>query len=123
MAEYRKNSLSIAVRIKDGKVTALKKPADFNTGLMPIKTDDDARTAAAAIVSLQPAGELGPQRIEAKDVQVPRDKGWTCICRVGAVFGGEARVTFDNEGRCTSVTMPRVMLPRQNARQGAGDLA
>jgi hypothetical protein len=115
LAEYRKNSLSIAVLIKDGKVTVLKKPADFNTGLMPIKTDEDARTAAAAIVSLLPAGELGPQRIEARNVKVTRDKGWTCTCRVGTTFGGEARVTFDDEGRCTSVTMPRVMLPRPPA--------
>jgi hypothetical protein len=116
LAEYRKNSLSIAVLIKDGKVTALKKPADFNTGLMPVKTDEDARTAAAAIVSLLPAGELGPQRIDPRNVKVTRDKGWTCTCRVGAgFFGGEARVTFDDEGRCTSVTMPRVILPRPPA--------
>jgi hypothetical protein len=112
LAEYRKNSLSIAVLIKDDKVTALKKPADFNAGLMPIKTDEDARTAAAAIMSLQRAGELGPQRIEAKNVKVTQEKGWTCTCRVGTVFGGDARVTFDDAGRCTSVTMPQVMLPR-----------
>ena len=113
--EYRRNSLSIAVLIKDGKVTPLKKPADFNTGLVPVKTDEDARTAAAAIVSLLPAGELGPQRIEPRNVKVTRDKGWTCTCRVGTAFGGEARVTFDEDGRCTSVTMPRVMLPRPPA--------
>jgi hypothetical protein len=107
MAEYRKNSLSIAVLIKDGKVTALKTPADFNTGLMPIRTDDDARTAAAAIVSLLPAGELGPQPIDGKNIKVAHDKGWTCTCRIGTVFGGDARVTFDEAGRCTSVTMPR----------------
>jgi hypothetical protein len=116
MAEYRKNSLSIAVLIKDGKVTALKRPADFNTGLMPIKTDEDARTAAAAILSLLPAGEVGPQRIEAKNVKVTRDKGWSCTCRVGtALSGADARVTFDEGGHCTSVTVPRVMLPRPPA--------
>ena len=31
---------------------------------------------------------------------------------VDCVVGGDARVTFDDDGRCTSVTMPRVMLPR-----------
>ncbi len=119
LAEYRKNSLSIAVLIKDGKVTLLKKPADFNTGLMAIKADEDARTAAAAILSLLPAGEVGPQRIEARNVKVTQDKGWTCTCRVGTVIGGEARVTFDEDGRCTSVTMPRLMLPRPpSARPG-----
>jgi hypothetical protein len=120
MAEYRKNSLSIAVLIKDGKVTSLSKPADFNTGLMPIKTDDDARTAAAAIMSLSPAGELGFLRVEAKNVKVTRDKdkGWTCTSQVGPptpIFGGEARVTFNEEGRCTSVTMPRLIMPRPPA--------
>jgi hypothetical protein len=116
LAEYRKNSLSIAVLIKDGKVTVLSKPADFNTGLLPIKTDEDARTAAAAILSLSPAGELGPQRVEAKNVKVTHDKGWICTSRVGTgIVGGEARVTFDEEGRCTSVTMPRLMLPRPPA--------
>jgi hypothetical protein len=117
MEEYRKNSLSIAVLINDGKVTALTKPADFNTGLLPIKTDEDARTAAAAIMSLQPAGEIGPQRVEPKNVKVMKDKGWTCTCRLGGgiLGGGEARVTFDDEGRCTSVTMPRLMLPRPPA--------
>jgi hypothetical protein len=111
-ADYRKNSLSIAVLIKDDKVTALKKPADFNTGLMAIKNDEDARTAAAAIMSLLPSGEVGPQRIEAKNIKVTRDKGWTCMCRVGTFVSGDARVTFDDDGRCTSVTMPRLMLPR-----------
>jgi hypothetical protein len=120
MAEYRRNSLSIAVLIKDGKVTVLKNPADFNTGLMPIKTEEDARTAAAAIASLLPAGEIGPQSVEAKIVKATQDKGWTCTCRVGTGFlGGEARVTFDEEGHCTSVTMPRLMRPRPpSARPG-----
>jgi hypothetical protein len=120
LAEYRKNSLSIAVLIKDGKVTALKKPADFNTGLMAIKTDEDAATAAAAIMSLVPAGEVGPRAIEAKNVKVARDKGWTCTFRVGVGGGlgsGDARVTFDEEGRCTLVSMPNVILPRPPAPQ------
>jgi hypothetical protein len=113
LAEYQKNSLSIAVLIKDGKVTVLKKPEDFNTGLRPIKTEEDARIAAAAIVSLLPAGELGPNVMDANNVKATQEKGWVCTCRVGrGAVSGEATVTFDDNGRCTSIIMPGVMLPR-----------
>jgi hypothetical protein len=81
--------------------------------------NEDARIAAAAIISLLPAGEMGPQGFEAKDVKTTQDKGWTCTCRIHAVFPGEARVTFDANGRCTSITMPNIRLPRPpSARPG-----
>jgi hypothetical protein len=99
--------------IKDGKLTVLKTPDDFNTGLLAIKTEEDARIAAAAIVSLLPAGEIGPQNIDARNVKATEDKGWICTCRVGSgASSGEASITFDDKGRCTGISMPRVMLPR-----------
>jgi hypothetical protein len=100
---YHLHSLRITVFIVNGKVTALKTPEDFNAGLMPIKTDDDARIAAAAILSLPDGGLLPPGRVEAKEVAVGKgDKGWTCT--VNRPQGIRGFVNFDSNGKCVAVT-------------------
>lgn len=100
---YQPHSLRITVFISNGKVTALKNPEDYNAGLMPVKTDEDARIAAAAILSLPDAGIVSPGRVEAREVTVGKsDKGWTCV--VNRPKGIRGYVSFDSNGKCTAVT-------------------
>lgn len=118
-AAYEKHSLRIVVAIQDGKVIPLKKTEDYNARLMPIKSEDDARIAAAAILSLQFRQQLnfshGPTPVAAKDVKaVKNEKGWSCTMPLhypGGLGGprdgwrGEGVVGFDAGGKVTKVTM------------------
>jgi hypothetical protein len=99
---YRPHSLRITVFIVNGKVTALKGPKDYNVGLMPIKKDDDARIAAAAILSLPDAGIVPPGRVEAREITVGKnDKGWICVVNRPNGFTGHVR--FDVNGKCVAI--------------------
>lgn len=102
MEDYEKNSLRITMGINDkGFARAFKTPADFNVGLRPVTTDAAAKVAAAAILSLIDADEIGPSALSADDVSVMKSgDGW--ICRVAQTKGIKGTVTFDGNGRCTS---------------------
>ena len=102
--DIRTNYLSLAVRVDDkGRVAPLLKPQDFNAGLMKVAGDEDARTAAAAILSLLGSGQNGPAVVEANEVGVTKgDKGWSC--RVDRKEAFEGTVTFDADGRCRGVS-------------------
>jgi hypothetical protein len=110
LADYKKRSLRIAVLIHDGKVTPLTGPAAFNTGLMPVKTEADARVAAAAILSLQQGPDVcgPPAAVRPKDVQVRRTgSGWSCTLPLhfnagfAGEWGGQGIVVFDDAGLVT----------------------
>lgn len=104
MQEYQKHSLRITVGI-DSKQHAetFRTAEDFNLGLMPVKTDDDARIAAAAILSLMGDDQVHPGAISAREVSVTRTQsGWTCLVTRSRAFDG--KVIFDSSGRCTSAT-------------------
>jgi hypothetical protein len=104
MEEYQKHSLRITVGI-DNKQRAVtfQTAQDFNVGLMPVKTDDDARIAAAAILSLIGNDQAHPGVISAREVRVTRmQSGWTCLVTREKGFDGTAM--FDPSGRCTSAT-------------------
>ena len=60
----RAGQISAMLRIgKDGTVTQLSAPQDYNDGLMKIGAADDAKTAAAAVMSLT-FGPFGPMPVE-----------------------------------------------------------
>jgi hypothetical protein len=104
MQEYQKHSLRITVGI-DNKQHAdtFRTAQDFNLGLMPVKTDDDARIAAAAILSLMGDDQVHPGAIGAREVSVTRTQsGWTCLVTRSRAFDG--KVIFDSSGRCMSAT-------------------
>lgn len=104
MEEYQKHSLRITVGI-DSKQHAdtFRTAQDFNLGLMPVKTDDDARIAAAAILSLIGDDQVHPGAISAREVSVTRTQsGWACLVTRSRAFDG--KVIFDSNGRCTSAT-------------------
>ena len=104
MQEYQKHSLRITVGI-DNKQHAdtFRTAQDFNLGLMSIKTDDDARVAAAAILSLMGDDQVHPGVISAREISVTRTaSGWTCLVSRNRAFDG--KVIFDLNGLCTSAT-------------------
>jgi hypothetical protein len=69
--EIGKNYLSLTVRVDEKlHVSPLGKPESYNAGLMKVANDDDARTAAGAILSLHASGRNAPDVIEAKEVTV-----------------------------------------------------
>jgi hypothetical protein len=104
VVEFRKTYISLTARVdEDGKVVPLAKPDDFNDGLMKVASDDDARTAAAAVLSLWGEDRVGPGAVDPKDVMVTKtDKGWSCMVQRRNAFQG--MVTFDADGQCTAVS-------------------
>jgi hypothetical protein len=102
--EFQKNAISLTVAIEDkDKISPLSKPADFSPGLMKVKTDADAKTAAAAILSLYGSGRVSPGIVAAKEVTVTKnDMGWSC--RVVKKLAFQGTVTFDAKGKCVSVS-------------------
>ena len=105
----RAEQASAMLRIdKEGKVEQLSAPQDYSAGLMKIGTADDAKTAAAAAMSLT-FGPFGPVPVEAKEVEAkPDGKGWSCTAAVGQTGPrGQPHVfhvNFDANGHCTEAT-------------------
>lgn len=104
MQEYQKQSLRMTLGINDkGFANAYRTPADFNVGLRPVQSADQAKVAAAAILSLMDADHIGPGAIPAEEVTVTKtDNGWSC--RVEQPRGIKGLVTFDEAGRCTGAS-------------------
>lgn len=102
--DIRTNYVSLAVRIDEkGRVVPLLKPQDYDGGLSKVAGDEDARTAAAAILSLHGCNHVARAAVDSKDVAVKKtDKGWSCSYRGKGPFRGT--VTFDAEGKCTATS-------------------
>ncbi len=98
LEDHRKNYVSLTVCIDEqGKLTPLVKAEDYNAGLMPVKTDDDAKVAAAAILSLIGADQVAPGPLSAKAFMVKKtDNGWFCSVAVKNQFTGG--VIFAKDG-------------------------
>jgi hypothetical protein len=103
MDEYQNQFISMTIKIDEQETMApLYEAVDYNQGLMRVATDDDARIAAAAILSLYSSERVGPGIVSAKEVTVTRsDEGWSCSVFRENAFRGE--VVFDKEGKCVSV--------------------
>jgi hypothetical protein len=104
MEEHQKQFVSLTVRIDEqGRLTPLYKAEDYNLGMTPVTTDDDARICAAAILSLYCSDIIRPEIVTAKEVAVTRtEKGWSCSVFRENAFRGE--VVFDKDGKCVSMT-------------------
>jgi hypothetical protein len=103
--EYQKTrSLRLVIAFDaDGKITRYQNGSDFNTGLMAVKSDDDARTAAAAVLAIASCTQVGPGPVDPKEVTVRKDdQGWTCTISKKMAFDGE--VKFDAEGKVTAAS-------------------
>ena len=102
--DIRKNHISLTAAVdEEGNVVPLLKPADFDGGLMKVRSGEDARTAAAAILSLFGSGQNGPGAVEAREVSVTKGKeGWECEVHRKDAFQG--RVAFDASGKCVAVS-------------------
>jgi hypothetical protein len=104
MKAYQEQFISLTMSFDEqGKMAPLQKAADYNQGLMRVTTDDDAKIAAAAILSLYYSDRVGPGIVAANEVTVTRNEnGWSCSVDRENDFQGT--VIFDKEGKLVSVT-------------------
>jgi hypothetical protein len=104
MDEHKKQFVSLTIRIDElERMAPLYEAEDYNQGLMRVTTDEDARIAAAAILSLYCSDRVGPQIVTAREVTVTRsEEGWSCSVHRENAFRG--KVIFDRDGKCVSVT-------------------
>jgi hypothetical protein len=102
--EHKEQFVSMTMRIDEQeRMAPLYAAEDYNQGLMRVTTDDDARIAAAAILSLYYSDRVGPGIVTAKEVTVTRsENGWSCSVSRENAFQGE--VVFDKDGKLVSVT-------------------
>lgn len=111
MEEYQKHSLRLTVGVDQlQRTTSFQNVEDFNSGLMPVKSDQDAKIAAAAILSLINGDQVHPGVISAGEVSVTGTNfGWTC--KVKQAHGIDGTVVFDPSGRCVSATKKLNYIP------------
>lgn len=96
--------LSLCVRFgPEEQLVELRNAADYNSGLAPLRSDEDARVAAAAILSTMDGVYFGPSAIPNSLIQVGKTRGgWTCRLRTKT---REGSVVFTGTGKCISVSM------------------
>ena len=96
--------LSLCARFgPEGRLTELRRSEDYNEGLSPIRSDRDARYAAAAILSTMNGDYFGPSVISSSLVEVEKvQDGWKCRLQTRTKQG---RVFFSDEGKCISTTL------------------
>ncbi len=99
-----KPMLTLCVRFGPAdQLDELRKTEDFNRGLMAIGTEDEARVAAAAILSTMDAFYLGPERFASSLIQVQKSAtGWMCRLKTNLK---EGKVGFDAGGKCITATL------------------
>ena len=102
MAEYKKHSLRMTMGVDAAQnVAAFQSAADFNHGLMPVKNENDAKIAAAAILSLIGNDDVYPEIVGADKITVTAGpSGWTCALKQARGFDGT--VVFGVNGSVVS---------------------
>ena len=104
-----RNPLSLVAEIADGAVTPLRLSAleTYRAGLRKVKTKEDARREATAvlILALGDPAQRGWKIAESAFRIERRKGGWVCTYSHG--FNYESRVTFDKQGALTGID-PRV---------------
>lgn len=102
--DYRENFISAVLRVDDaGKVVPVGgKPEQFNDELMAVAGEDDAKVAAAAVLSLFASEGGPPGDVKASEVKVSKtDKGWQGVVNRKDEY--EGTVDFDAKGKVTGV--------------------
>lgn len=102
--DYLANFISATVRVDSaGKVIPLMKPADYNTGLMAVTTAEDAKIAAAAVLSLYGSGQVAPGVVKAAEVNVTNNgQAWQGVVERKNEFQGA--VDFTNKGQVSRLS-------------------
>lgn len=103
--DFSVNYISVTVAMGKDGIRTMGKVESFREGLMVVKSEDDAKVAAAAVLSLYPGRGFatGPAIIKAGEVKVLKtEKGWTCSAQKQFSFQGT--VEFDAEGKLLSVS-------------------
>ena len=95
-----------ANRTKDTQVLRLNEKGQvgfvsYNEGLMQIGSIEDAKVAAAAIMSLH-IGRDGPIQVDTNEVQVSKNEDWVCKA---AHDGYHFEVVFDQNGKHKTTNM------------------
>jgi hypothetical protein len=100
MEAHQKEFISLTIKIDgEGKITPLYGAEEYNSGMMRVTTDDDAKICTAAVLSLYGSERVGPEIVAAKEVAVTRNEnGWSCSVLRENAFRGE--VSFDRDGKC-----------------------
>jgi hypothetical protein len=105
MADFQKNYISVTVSLdKDGVRPLTAGVEDLARGLTAVQSDEDARVAAAAVLSVCPEGgrAVGLKAFSADAVRVEKtDKGRACTLQQQFVGG---TVTFNGDGKLTSAS-------------------
>lgn len=103
--DFRRNSLRLTVAVDAaGKAWPMTTAADSNHGMQPVRTDAEAKVAAAAILSLMGDDHVRPGAISAQDVVVVSGgDGWTCNVDQKP-RGVRGQVKFDRDGKCIAVS-------------------
>ena len=103
--EFRKNYISLAVAIgKDGIRPLANNKESLGKGLIALNSEEDAKVAAAAVLSLyiESGYTQAPKALPASSVKVTKsDKGWTCQVQQPMLQGN---VTFDAEGKLATLS-------------------
>jgi hypothetical protein len=103
--EYQKQFISLVIGMDElGKITPLHDEEDYNSGMMRVTTDEDAKICAAAILSMYSSDpRVGPGIVTAKEVTVTKSgSGWSCSVHRENAF--EGTVVFDSDGKVVSAT-------------------
>src|SRR5262249_49610316 len=69
--DFRKNYITVLVFVDaEGAITPIKTSTDYNAILNKVAGDQDAKTAAAAILTVQPVGGVGKVTVSPDEIQV-----------------------------------------------------
>jgi len=102
--DHQENYVSATLRLDAAlKVVPLNKAGDFSEGLMPVNTEEDVKTAAAAVLSLYGSNRVAPGLVAEKEVMVTKtEQGWRGVVNRNNAFQGT--VEFDKKGQLTKVS-------------------
>ena len=104
LKDHNENYLSVTMRVEgDGKVVPLTTVGDLRMGLMNVKSEEDARIVAAAVLSLHGSGRVAPGVVIPAEVRVQKHKdGWQATVERRLQFQG--MVQFNKNGEMTNIS-------------------
>jgi hypothetical protein len=99
LKDYRDNYVSATLRVDaEGKVSPLAKVGDYNEGLMAVMSEEDVKTATAAVLTLYGSAKGAPGVVNATEVKVTKTgQGWQGVVDRRNEFQGN--VEFNAKGQ------------------------